>query len=67
MDGIMGSLVGAPRSEKDWAENNPRQAALEWAAKHADFAIEEPEFLFNEGAVRRRVTYWPDAFLRRVS
>jgi len=67
MDGIMGNLVGAPRSEKDWAENNPRQAALQWAAKHADFAIEEPEFLFNEGAVRRRVTYWPDAFLRRVS
>jgi cephalosporin hydroxylase len=66
MDGIMGNLVGAPRSETDWAENNPRKAALEWAAEHADFVIEEPKFLFNEGAVRRRVTYWPDAFLRRV-
>jgi cephalosporin hydroxylase len=67
MDGIMGTLVGAPRSQSDWGENNPRQAVLEWALRHPEFALEEPEFAFNEGLVRRRVTYWPDAFLRRVA
>ena len=32
----------------------------------ADFLLEEPAFLFNEGLVKERVTYWPNAFLRRV-
>jgi cephalosporin hydroxylase len=67
MDGIMGSLTGAPRAQPDWSWNNPREAALEWVSSHPDFAVEEPAFLFNEGLVRRRVTYWPDAFLRRIS
>lgn len=65
MDGIMGKLAGAPRSGADWEENNPRQAALEWVSTHPEFVIEEPPFIFNEGQVRHRVTYWPDAFLRR--
>jgi cephalosporin hydroxylase len=66
MDGIMGKLVGAPRSKSDWAENNPRQAVLEWLKDHREFIPEEPPFAFNEGLVRRRVTYWPDAYLRRI-
>jgi cephalosporin hydroxylase len=66
MDGIMGDLVGAPRSHPDWADNNPRQAALEWIAGRTDFLIEEPPFAFNEGVVENRVTYWPNAFLRRL-
>ena len=66
MDGIMSELVGAPRSKPDWSENNPRQAAREWVQTHPDFVIEEPAFAFNEGLVRERVTYWPDAFLRRL-
>lgn len=65
MDGIMEQLVGAPRSSPDWLFNNPRQAAKEFAAAHPEFAIVEPDFLFNEGSVTERVTYWPGAFLRR--
>ncbi len=67
MDGIMGELVGAPRSNPDWAWNNPRAAAREFVGRHPEFVIEEPPFAFNEGSVDARVTYWPDAFLRRVS
>jgi hypothetical protein len=67
MDGIMGQVVGAPRSQPDWNENNPRQAAREWVDKNPNFVLEEPAFAFNEGMVQSRVTYWPDAFLRRVS
>ena len=65
MDGIMEELTGAPRTQPDWTWNNPRQAALEFASKHPEFVIAEPQFLFNEGVVKERVTYWPDAFLRR--
>lgn len=65
MDGIMEKVAGAPRTQNDWAWNNPRQAALEFLASNSDFVMEEPDFMFNEGAVRHRITYAPDAFLRR--
>jgi cephalosporin hydroxylase len=66
MDGIMESVVSAPRAQPDWEWNNPRQAALEFVKDHPNFAIEEPPFAFNEGTVRERVTYWPSGFIRRV-
>ena len=66
MDGIMEQLVGAPRTEPDWTWNNPRRAALEYAAAHPEFQIVEPAFLFNEGLITDRVTYWPNAFLLRT-
>jgi cephalosporin hydroxylase len=65
MDGIMEQVAGAPRTTPDWAWNNPRQAVLEWINRNPDFLLEEPARLFNEGATRGRVTYWPDGFLRR--
>jgi cephalosporin hydroxylase len=65
MDGIMEQLTGAPRTQPDWKWNNPRQAALEFVSNHPQFVIEDPSFPFSEGAVSQRVTYWPDAYLRR--
>ena len=67
MDGIMEKLVGAPRSQGDWSWNNPRQAVLDFVARHPEFALAEPTWPFNEGIVDSRVTYWPDAFVRRLS
>jgi hypothetical protein len=46
--------------------NNPRRAALDFVAENPDFAIVEPSWPFNEGTVNERVTYWPDAFIRRL-
>lgn len=66
MDGIMAEVAGAPRTESDWSWNNPKSAALEFVAEHPDFVIEEPGFLFNEGTITERVTYWPSAFIKRV-
>ena len=66
MDGVMEQLADAPRACSDWRWNNPQQAAREFAAAHSDFEIVEPAFLFNEGMVTERVTYWPGAFLRRT-
>lgn len=66
MDGVMGDLAGAPRSDPDWSWNNPAEAAKEFVAANDEFVLEEPEFLFNEGIVAERVTYWPSAFIKRV-
>ena len=66
-DGIMASLAGAPRSAPDWSWNNPIGAVESFLERHTEFVLEEPAFPFNEGKVRQRVTYWPKAFLRRVS
>lgn len=65
-DGIMETLVGAPRSSEDWSWNNPKAAAEEFVRTRDNFVIEEPEFPFNEGVITERVTYWPSAFLRRI-
>lgn len=66
-DGIMGDLVGAPRSKPDWDWNNPNSAVTEFLAENPDFRLEEPAFPFNEGTIQQRVTYWPAAFLRRIA
>jgi cephalosporin hydroxylase len=66
-DGIMAQVAGAPRTAPDWAWNNPLPAIDAFLAGNRDFVAEEPRFPFNEGMVRNRVTYWPNAFLRRVS
>ena len=66
MDGIMEKVVGGPRTTPDWTWNNPRQAALEFVRANPEFVIEEPTFVFNEGNVSERVTYWPSAFIKRI-
>jgi cephalosporin hydroxylase len=65
-DGIMETVAGAPRTSPDWTWNNPRGAVAEFLKENQDFEISEPTWLFNEGIVSSRVTYWPDAYLRRV-
>jgi len=65
-DGVMENVVGGPRTKPDWDLNNPRQAVLAFVEADPRFKIEEPRWEFNEGAVRNRVTYWPDAFVKRV-
>jgi cephalosporin hydroxylase len=66
MDGIMGRLAGAPRSEPDWSWNNPGAAVAEFLAEDPRFVAEDPPFAFNEGLVTERVTYWPSGFVKRV-
>jgi cephalosporin hydroxylase len=65
-DGLMEQLAGAPRSAEDWAWNNPKAAAGEFAAAHDEFVLDPPLFPFNEGQVTERVTYFPGGWLRRV-
>jgi cephalosporin hydroxylase len=64
-DGIMKDLYDTPRGRPEWALDNPAQAALEFAQRHSEFSLEEPERDFNESGLDANVTYWPGAWLRR--
>jgi cephalosporin hydroxylase len=64
-DGIMRDLTNVPRGQKDWATDNPSNAAEDFARRHVEFALEQPPWLFNESDLKHNITYWPSAFLRR--
>ena len=65
-DGIMQDLVGAERTSADWAINNPQTAIKDFLSERDDFILETPGEIFNEGRITERVTYWPNAYLKRV-
>jgi cephalosporin hydroxylase len=66
-DGIMKDLVGAPRSQPDWATNNPYHAAQDFLLSHPDFQLEQPKWLFDESQnLAENVTYWPGSYLKRL-
>ena len=67
MDGIQQDLVGAPRSQSDWGDNNPAAAARDFVKYNPNFEICEPTPQFNEGQVKKFVTYWPNAYIRRMA
>lgn len=65
-DGIMEQVKGGPRTQEDWDWNNPKQAAIEFAAEHPEFVIEQPAWPFNESGLTENITYWPSAWLKRI-
>src|SRR6266404_2118598 len=64
-DGVMSLVADAPGGKREWINDNPTEAAAEFAKAHPEFSLEEPPFPFNEGQVTERVTHWPGAYLRR--
>jgi cephalosporin hydroxylase len=65
-DGVMRSLTDVPRGSPRWSRDNPAQAALDFAAAHPEFVIEQPAWPFNESTLTDNVTHWPEAWLRRI-
>ncbi|HYW69807.1 MAG TPA: CmcI family methyltransferase [Pyrinomonadaceae bacterium] len=66
-DGGMKDWYDLPAGKPEWREDNPTAAAHEFVAAHSNFVIAEPEWPFNESELRERITYWPSAFIRRIS
>lgn len=66
-DGIMFDLADVPRGDADWRHNNPSRAALDFAASHEEFTIEQPAWPFNESELHSNITHWPHAWLKRRS
>ena len=54
------------RGKPGWSTDNPANAAIDYAAKHPEFTIEEPAWPFNESTLSGNITHWPMAWLRRV-
>ena len=66
-DGIMKQVTGAPRTQPDWITNNPIEAVKEFLKHHDNFVLETPAFAFNESPITEPITYWPSAWLKRIS
>lgn len=64
-DGSMQFLADVPRGKPDWSWNNPTMAAVDFAAEHPEFVIEQPPWSFNESELTENITHWPGAWLRR--
>jgi len=65
-DGVMQHLADVPRGEAGWDEDNPAAAAREFATRHSEFVLEQPAWVFNESDLKRNITHYPDAWLRRL-
>lgn len=65
-DGSMQFLHDVPRGSPEWQTDHPSAAAIEFAARHPEFVLEQPRWPFNESALRENVTHWPSAWLRRL-
>ncbi len=64
-DGIIRDLKDTPRGCMYLSNGNPVEAVNEFLACHPEFILEQPDWLFNESNLRKNVTHWPDAWLKR--
>lgn len=64
-DGCMKDLHDVPLGKPEWREDHPTAAAAEFSAKHPEFILEQPAWQFNESTLKKNVTHWPGAYLRR--
>lgn len=64
-DGIMQDLYDVPRGKPEWVDDNPAEAAVEFAESHPNFVIEQPIWDFNESELDKNITHWPGAWLRK--
>lgn len=65
-DGVMRSLAHTPGGRPEWVEDNPATAARSFAAARPDFVLERPRALFRDDCWLEELTYWPDAWLKRL-
>lgn len=65
-DGIMFDLADVPRGTAEWVEDNPRTAALEFAADNKAFLLQQPAWPFRESDLTENITHWPSAWLKRI-
>jgi cephalosporin hydroxylase len=64
-DGFMKDLYDVPRGNLEWKWDHPTAAAEEFAARHSEFVLEQPEWLFNQSKLTENITHWPGAWLKR--
>jgi cephalosporin hydroxylase len=67
MDGIMALVADTPQGDPSWSEDNPVSAVHEFCARHPEFVVEQPGWVFNESELQANITYAPQGFLLRQS
>jgi len=65
-DGSMEILHDVPRGTPAWSHDNPSAAAREFAQAHDMFILKQPEWPFSESGLKKNITHWPDAWLKRI-
>ena len=65
-DGVMESLADTSYGQASWEQDNPAEAAREFAEAHSEFELGRPTARFGDEYVVDGLTYWPDAWLKRV-
>jgi cephalosporin hydroxylase len=66
-DGIMKDLYDVPRAQAAWKTDNPFEAVNAFAARHPEFRQQQPRWLSHDSSLTENVTYWPGAWLERIS
>lgn len=66
-DGVMRSLHDVPNGQKEWLNDNPASAAKDFVRANSNFVLQRPPALYGEEHVIEDLTYWPDAWLKRIS
>ena len=64
--GIMRVTADTPRGLDSWHFDNPREAAMEFSARHPEFLPEQPPWLFHDGELTENVSYWEGGWLKRI-
>lgn len=65
-DGVMKFVHDVPRGNPAWKDDHPEAAAIDFAASHPEFKLEQPEWPFNESSLTQNVTHWPGAWLKKA-
>ena len=65
-DGIMKDIADVPRALPEWKNDNPFEAANDFAARHPEFLQKPPAWPSQHGPLTENVTYWPGAWLLRL-
>ena len=66
-DGVMKYVHDVPRGTPAWKEDHPEAAAVDFAAEHPEFSLEQPAWPFNESQLSKNITHWPGAWLKKVA
>jgi cephalosporin hydroxylase len=64
-DGCMKDLHDVPLGKPEWKHDHPTAAAAEFAVAHPEFILEQPAWPFSESTLKKNITHWPGAYLRR--
>ena len=65
-DGIMNLVNDTPRGKKHWIKDNPIKAIKKFLKNNTKFVLSEPNWLFNESKLNKRITHSPMCFLKKI-